>query len=111
MPKKREKEAFAGRYFRWLLGSRNGVFFADGRANHPHDLGRHSLATRDRQEALDLLTRLDLRKAVEFRLADPALLTDKTDNLLALEQGRALYLTHVERPPVLGGAGKTTSKR
>lgn len=55
VPKKRTKEEIQCRYFRWLLGTRNGVYFADGRANMP-SLGRQSLGTRDRAEALRDLT-------------------------------------------------------
>ncbi len=111
MPAKRKKEKISGCYFAWLLGTRDGVYFADGRSNHPRNVGRHSLATRDRQEALDQLRQLDLVKAVEFGLADRSVLAEANDRLLPLEVGRDLYLKHVERPPVAGGAGKTTAKR
>jgi integrase len=111
MPAKRKKEKISGRYFIWLLGSRDGIFFADGRTNPPHNVGRHSLATRDRQEALEQLRRLDLVKAVEFGLADRSYLTETNEKLLLLEEGKDLYLNHVKRPPVLGGACKTTAKR
>ena len=51
LPKKRQKEEIPCRYFRWLLGRRNAVYSADGRSNAVN-LGRHSLGTRDRIEAL-----------------------------------------------------------
>jgi integrase len=111
MPAKRKKEKIAGHYFTWLLGSRNGVFFADGRSNHPHQVGRHSLGTCDRQEAMEQLKRLDLVKAVEFGLADRSQLNAESEEAISLEKGRDLYLKHVERPPVLGGTGKSTAKR
>lgn len=111
MPAKRQKEKITARYFNWLLGARSGIFFADGRSNSPHQVGRHSLGTRDRRDALEQLARLDLVKAVEFGLADAALLSELKEKRLGLEEGKNLYLTHVERPPVLGGASKSTAKR
>lgn len=111
MPAIRKKEKITGRYFVWLIGSRDGIFFADGRSNHPHNVGRHSLATRDRREALEQLVKLDLVKAVEFGLAERSLLIDAPGSLLTLEDGKRLYLDYVERPPVLGGVGKSTAKR
>jgi integrase len=111
MPAKRKKEQIAGRYFVWLLGIREGIYFADGRSNHPHQVGRHSLGTRDRQDALEQLQRLDLVKAVEFGLADRAVLSETKEKLLTLEEGKEMYLKYVQRTPVLGGAGKKTGKR
>lgn len=111
MPARRKKERIAGAHFMWLLGVRNGIYFADGRSNHPHNVGRHSLGTNDRQNALDQLRRLDLVKAVEFGLVDRSILNESNDSLLLLAEGRDFYLKHVERPPVLGGAGKSTVKR
>jgi integrase len=111
MPAKRKKEKIAGRYFAWLLGIRKGIYFADGRSNHPHQVGRHSLGTRDRQDALEQLQRLDLVKAVEFGLVDRAVLVETKEKLLTLEEGKEIYFKYVQRPPVLGGAGKTTAKR
>jgi integrase len=110
MPRKTKNERVAGQFFRWLLGSRAGVFYADGRSN-PRDAGRHSLATRDRTEALRRLARLDATKAVEFGLAPASLLTAEAGDLLPLEEGRHLYLRHVRRPPVLGGAEPRTAAR
>src|ERR1700732_4904874 len=64
MPAKRKKEKILGQYFSWLLGQRKGIYLADGRSN-PVNVGRHSLGTRNREEALRLLVRLDAVKAVE----------------------------------------------
>src|SRR5262245_37322832 len=111
MPAKRKKEKIISRFFTWLLGTRQGLFIADGRSNHPHRVGRHSLGTRDRQEAMEQLAHLDLVKAVEFGLADRSLLSTDEERLQTLNDGQELYMKHVERPPVLGGAGKNTAKR
>jgi integrase len=111
MPAKRKKERIIGSDFIWLLGQREGVYVADGRTNRP-GLGRHSLGTRDYQEAIAALQRLDLVKAIEHGLADRRLLDDPAGRaLLSLEEGRCLYETHVSRPRVTGGAKPGTPKR
>jgi integrase len=101
----------SGQFFRWLLGTRNGVYYADGRSGNPRNIGRHSLATTDRQSALEHLQRLDLVKAVEFGLAKEDVLKDQEQSLLSLEDGRQRYLTFVARPPVQGGTVAGTVKR
>lgn len=111
MPRKPKKERVPCQYFGWLLGTRsNGVFYADGRGNTPN-LGRHSLGTRVRKEAVEALHRLDLVQAVEFGLADSSLLKQDRQKLLSLEQGRKLYLEYVERPLVQGGVSPATCRR
>lgn len=110
MPKKRTNELIQSTYFRWILRERAGVYFADGRANQTR-VGRHSLGTRDRSEALELLRELDLTKAVEHGLADASLLKTSESSLLGLDRGRQLYEDHVRRPHVTGGARPKTSQR
>jgi integrase len=110
MPRKSHKEQVPCDYFNWLLGSRNGVYFADGRGNKP-PLGRHSLGTRDRAEALGNLRRLDLVKAVELGQAEAKLLKADAQSLLTLDEGRRLYLEHAARPAVQGGTAPATIKR
>jgi len=109
MPRKPMKERVPCEYFAWLLGTRNGVYYADGRGGG-RDLGRHSLGTRDREEALELLRRLDLTKAVEAGLADVALLKAPGE-LLPLEEGRRRYMQHVARPAIQGGVAPSTQAR
>jgi len=110
MPKALKKERIVAPHFVWLLGQRHGIFVADGRSNKK-DLGRHSLGTRDRQEALQLLTRLDATKAVEQGLADRSILDTTRTDRLSLTEGQRMYLQHVARPAVLGGATARTVKR
>lgn len=111
MPRKPKKERVSGQFFTWLLGARsNGVYYADGRGN-PQKVGRHSLGTRDRQEALVQLRRLDLVKATEFGLADPSVLQTNQTPLLTLEEGQQRYLAFVSRPAVQGGGSASTIKR
>jgi integrase len=110
MPAKRQKERVVGTYFVWLLGRRGGVYYADGRSNSPN-AGRHSLGTRDYDEALEALKQLDLVKAVELGLADRTALADARPGQLSLDEGRRLYLEHVQRPRVVGGARPASAKR
>lgn len=110
MPAKRKKERIVGAYFVWLLGSRDGVYYADGRSNRAA-AGRHSLGTRDRAEALEALRQLDMVRAVEMRLADRSLLAAAPPEHLSLADGHRLYLQHVGRPRVVGGARAASAKR
>lgn len=109
MPARRKKERIAGSHFLWLLGQRNGVYYADGRSNKV-DAGRHSLGTKDHKEALDALKQLDLVRAVALGLADRAVLKT-APALLSLEEGRRLYVAHVGRPALVGGARPVSVKR
>jgi integrase len=110
VPRKREKEQISCQYLVWLLGKRNGVFFADGRSNRL-DAGRHSLGTRDRNKALESLKQLDRVRAVELGLADRNILNTSGSDAFDLEKGRELYMQFVGRSAITGGAGKTTVKR
>jgi hypothetical protein len=88
---------------------RDGVWYADGRHNQPN-LGKNSLGTRDRAEALDVLRELDRRKAVELELTRSQPSDDRRGKIL-IADGWEKYLQHVARPDVLGGAGPGTQKR
>ena len=110
MPKNRKKERIVGTYFVWLLGQRGGLYYADGRSNR-HAAGRHSLRTRNHAEALVTLKQLDLLRAVELGLADRSLLASAPPDQLSLAEGRRLYMKHVQRPRVVGGARPSSAKR
>ena len=110
MPKKREKERIVCDHFIWLLGKRGEVFMADGRSNTP-PLGRHSLGTKDYQQALTALRRLDLVKAVEAGKADRTALDPSSTEMLGLETGWNLYRAHISRSRSVGGAKENTRKR
>jgi integrase len=111
MPAKRKKERVVCKHFIWLIGQRNGVWFADGRSSNKQDPGRHSLGTRDRAEAVIQLRRLDIVKAVQLGLADAGELATSTTSALHFDEGVRLYMAHVRRPRVAGGAGPATAKR
>ena len=110
MPAKRKKERVQGEHYQWLLGQRHGVFYADGRGNSP-GLGRHSLGTRDREDALRALRQLDQVKAIAAGRAKPTSLQTDCDKILRLPDGSRLYLEYVKRPLVQGGVGPGTFKR
>lgn len=110
MSPKRRREKIAGQYFVWLLGHRAGMWQADGRTNTPN-AGRHSLGTKDYDEALSYLKRLDKVMAVELGLADESVLRDSEPNNLLLEDGVRTYLAHVRRPAVTGGARPKSAQR
>ena len=110
MPAKRKYERYAGKYFTWTILTRDDVYWADGRSN-PINVGRHSLGTKNRAEALELLPRLDLTMAVEHGLAQPEALAPLSGETLSLETGRKLYEQYVARSHITGGTRRSTQKR
>ncbi len=111
MPKPRMKTEIQCRYFRWLIGTRKGVYFGDGRSNTP-SLGRHSLGTRDLKEAQEIIHDLDTRMAVEHGKADRRVLpANSNDQQLEFAAGRQLYEKYTQRPRIAGGPRLTTFKR
>ena len=98
------------RYFLWTLRSRDGVWQADGRSNQP-SAGRHSLNTRDFDEAKDILHDLDLQIAVNLGLANRRLLDSQSGKMLSIECGLDFFDRHLDRPAVAGGPKDTTKIR
>jgi hypothetical protein len=96
-------------YFSWRLFRRDGVWYADGRRNEPN-LGKHTLESRDRTEALRNLHELDRAMAVRLKLAEPDD-GDGRHEAPAIDAGWERYLAHAGRPDVLGGVGPRTLKR
>ncbi|MEN6495293.1 MAG: tyrosine-type recombinase/integrase [Thermoguttaceae bacterium] len=108
MPRKPTQPSIACQFFTWRLFRRDGVYYADARGGR-YDLGKHSLGTRDRDEAVERLKLLDRQKAVEVGLAGPALL--QPVEAISLADGWKLFLEYCERSPVLGGVSPGTVKR
>ena len=108
MPRKPKQPSIACQFFTWRLFRRDGVYYADARGGK-HDLGKHSLGTRDRDEALERLKLLDRQKAVEIGLAGSTLL--QPVEAISLADGWKLFLEYCERNPVLGGVSPGTVKR
>ncbi len=102
MPKQRKNDLINCVHFKWRVGRRNGVWFADGRSKIP-DAGRHSLGTRDREEALRLLPELDRQRAEDLGLVARSDNGHQKITYLPLEDGRRLYEAHIARPEVAGG--------
>ena len=110
MPRKTKFELVTCPFFKWRVYSRRGVYYADGRAN---DLtaGRHSLGTKNRDEAMELLRQLDQIQGVELGLASEDELGAASDERLSVADGVRLYSDHVRRPAVTGGTRPSTQKR
>lgn len=110
MPKPRKYEIVRCTHFSWRVVDRDGTWHADGRSNTPN-AGRHSLGTKDRSEALRLLSDLDRVRAEDLGLVPRSPTSDKAIRPLPLAEGRKLYETHIARPRVTGGVRKSTQKR
>src|SRR3954454_13648041 len=100
MPKKPTYPPIVCQYFTWRLIRRDGVFYADGRSAN-HDLGKHSLGTREREYAIDQLKKLDRQKAIDLGLAD-ATLPPAIDST-SIADGWRLFLDFSGRSDVQGG--------
>jgi integrase len=110
MPKKRKYELIRCTHFKWRLSGRKGTFYADGRSNQPN-AGRHSLDTRDKDEARRRIVQLDVKRAAELGLIPQPEIKGQEDRPLALIDGLRLYEAYLSRPRVTGGAGESTRKR
>jgi integrase len=108
MHRKPKQPPILCQFFTWRLLLRAGVFYADGRGGR-FNLGKHSLNTRDRDEALERLRLLDHQKAVELGLTDDkaASATDK----ITIRDGWKKYLEFSGRSQVLGGVSVGSLKR
>ena len=107
---RQKAEKIRAEHFLWTLRLRQGVWHADGRTNQPSP-GRHSLGTRDYDEAIENLTYLDRLRAAELGLIDPKELALERPSQLELQRGMDLYLEHCRRPKVVGGVSDSTYKR
>jgi integrase len=108
MPRKPKHQTISCEFFTWRIFTRDGVYYADGRGGK-HDLGKHSLGTRDRDEALDRLKQLDRHKAIKLGLIDPK--TTAATEPISITDGWKLYMEFSGRSPVLGGASQPTLQR
>ena len=110
MPRKRKSQTIRCQFYEWRLIKRkeNGVWYADARTTSKKR-GRHSLGTRDKEEALERLTQLDRLFAEERGLVAPSSQPDRQP--LSIADGRKLFEEHNSRPRGLGGTKKSTQKR
>jgi integrase len=108
MPRKPQNAPLVCAYFTWRLIRRDGVYYADGRGGK-HHLGKHSLATRDHDEALERLRQLDRQKAAELGLTE--LQPVAQFGPLSIADGWRLYMDYCGRANVLGGVDPSTLGR
>ncbi len=108
MPRKPQQPVIACQFFTWRFSRRDGVYYADGRGGK-YDLGKHSLGTRDHEEAVQQLKLLDHRKAVELGLARPV--TVSLVEAIAIVDGWKDYMEFCGRAQVLGGVSPGSFKR
>ncbi|MBL8797083.1 MAG: tyrosine-type recombinase/integrase [Planctomycetia bacterium] len=108
MPRKPSRPPVVCQNFTWRLLERDGVYYADGRTGKLN-LGKHSLGTRDPDQALINLRNLDQQKAVELGLVAPT--SQQPASFLSIPDGWKLYLAHCQRAAVLGGVSAGTLKR
>ncbi len=108
MARQGNRDVFNAEHFTWRFFVRDGVYYADGRGNQP-SVGKHSLHTRDRQEALERLRQLDRMKAVELGKCLPS--TTPSMARVTIAEGWQMYLDHARRPEVNGGTSRKTQAR
>src|SRR5688572_15288436 len=87
MPRKPKHSPITCKYFAWKLFDRDGVFYADGRGGK-YDLGKHSLGTRNKEEALTNLWLLDQKMAIEMGIAEAE---RSSGNGIPIAEGWRLY--------------------
>lgn len=110
MPRKPKDSPILCDHFTWYLRRKpSGVYFADGRINSSYELGKPSLGTKDREEALRRLRDLDIHKAAEVGLIQ---LNDQmVSDDVAIDRGWQLYMDRCEQPEILEGVSEGTRKR
>ncbi|PHR90594.1 MAG: hypothetical protein COA78_34960, partial [Blastopirellula sp.] len=109
MPRKPKNEPIQCQYYSWhLRQKRSGIYFADGRHNQGADLGKYSLSTKDKKEAINRIHELDRHYAFERGKASQ---DDFQEDNLTIKEGWQLYLERCEQAELLRGASPNTLKR
>ena len=112
MVKKTEPITIACRYFTWRLRRRkNGIWQADARGNNKLEGRRHSLGTRNLEEAKKLIHLLDEQVAAERGIISYQHLLNRGEFNLTVEAGFTAYQKHIERPRAAGGPKVSSRKR
>jgi integrase len=110
MPRKPKDAPIVCNHFNWYLRRKSsGVYFADGRINSQYNLGKPSLGTRIREEALRRLRDLDVQQAIELGLIQPKVHGVMND--VSINRGWQLYMERCEQPEILEGVSDGTRKR
>jgi integrase len=110
MPKPKINDEIRCAHHAWLLSLRNRIWYADGRGNTP-SAGRHSLGTRDRDEAVRRLIELDRLRAEETGRIPRTTAAQANNTVLPLQCGRELYESYIARPRVIGGVSAATKRK
>ena len=99
-------------HHKWRLRTRkNGIWQADARGNNKLKGRRHSLGTRDLEEAKRMVHLLDEQIAAEQGLISYQNLFNRSEFNLKIEAGLDAYQEHIERPRAAGGPKPDTRKR
>jgi integrase len=93
-------------YFAWRLRVRDEVWYADGRKA---GLGKHSLGTKNYNEAVEQLRQLDQRMAADRGMIP--LRAELQASEITIPDGWTRFLDHRGRPQVMGGVTPATLKR
>jgi hypothetical protein len=109
MPRQPNRPPIQAEFFVWRLFRRDGVYYVDGRSTRD-SLGKHSLGTRDADQAMENLRLLDRRLAIQRGLVKPDTMNDPP-SAPSLDKGWDLFLDYCSWPEVMGGASATTIKR
>jgi hypothetical protein len=110
MPRPLQSEKVKCTYYTWILRLVGDMYHADGRTNRPNT-GRHSLGTKDLQEARRRLDQLDLKIAVRNKIAVSPAPAPVPNRDLSLALGRALYDKRTKRSKLVGGLRPSSQKR
>jgi len=103
------KSKEASLYYEWKIFCREGVHYADGRSNRP-SLGKHSLGTRNREEAHERLQMLDHKLAIANGLISESA-SGTAFPEISIETGWTTFMDHCQRPRVMGGKSENTIAR
>ena len=109
MPAKLKNQIIPCEFFVWKVFRRNGVYQADGRSNQ-YDLGRHSLGTKNWEEAKRELLLLDREMAVQNGKAERLRRADSDSPELSLDQAFELFLGDKSKARVAGGVKPSSIK-
>lgn len=86
------------------------MWYADGRSNSPN-VGRHSLGTKAKSEAISRLAELDRSVAEDHGLIPRSVPVPQRSVVVSLADGRRLYEDYLKRPRATGGVKFSTQKR
>ena len=110
MPRPTTTASIQCEFFNWRLFSRDDVWYADGRGCQKR-LGKHSLGTRDLQDAREKLRQLDRAKAIQFGFHNPEESNASSSERVTVSAGWDHHMRRASRPEVSGGTCSETQKR